>query len=62
MIQSRQIRQILLLPTCLSLPSTGAETLVGGRRSLVSGNPVARGLELGATGLHQPFPILMGKG
>ena len=27
-----------------------------------SGKPLARGLEFGTTGLHQPFPILVAKG
>ncbi len=31
-------------------------------RNVVDGEPQARGLEFGTTGLHQPFPILMEKG
>jgi hypothetical protein len=31
-------------------------------RNVANGGPAARGLEFGTTGLHQPFPILVGKG
>src|SRR5207244_2004554 len=31
-------------------------------RHVENGKPVARGLEFGTTGLHQPFPILVAKG
>lgn len=31
-------------------------------RDVRDGKPAARGLEFGTTGLHQPFPILLGKG
>ncbi len=31
-------------------------------RNVLNGKPVARGLEFGTTGLHQPFPILVAKG
>jgi len=30
-------------------------------RHVVDGKPFARGLEFGTTGLHQPFPVLIGK-
>jgi hypothetical protein len=31
-------------------------------RHVEKGKPLARGLEFGTTGLHQPFPILVAKG
>src|SRR5204862_3470360 len=31
-------------------------------RHVESGKPLARGLEFGTTGLHQPFPVLVAKG
>src|ERR1700745_1526543 len=30
-------------------------------RHVQNGRPLARGLEFGTTGLHQPFPVLIGK-
>jgi hypothetical protein len=30
-------------------------------RHVQDGKPLARGLEFGTTGLHQPFPVLMSK-